>query len=83
MSLNTAGDIVYQKALVAGGIRFQTDPPVCNRCTREITRKNFGWAYLERQERTPGQCEIIECTAGTMIRAGGEPLGTFVLRYNL
>lgn len=83
MSLNTAGDVVYQPAPEAGGTRLQTAPPVCNHCKQEISRQNFGWAYLERQERTPGQCEIVECTTCTPVRASGEPLRTFVLRHNL
>lgn len=83
MALNTAGDIAYQKALVADGICFQSDPPVCNRCKRKITRQNFGWAYLEGQGRIPGQFEVIECTACTPIREAGEPLVTFVSRHHL
>jgi hypothetical protein len=32
----------YRQASIAGGIRFQTDPPVCNLCEREITRQYCG-----------------------------------------
>lgn len=83
MACNTAGDIEYRQASVAGGIRFQTNPPVCNLCEREITRKNFGWAYLVSDGKTPGQFEFIECTACTLIREGGEPLLTFLVRHKL
>lgn len=83
MALNAVGDIEYRQAPVAGGIRFQTDPPVCTCCAREITRKNFGWAYLEGRGNPLEQFEIIECTACTLIREGGELLATFVARHKL
>jgi hypothetical protein len=83
MSLNTDGDLAYQKALVAGGRCFQTDPAAGNGCKREITRQNVGWAYLGRQGRIPGHFEVIECTACTAISAGRERLATFMSRHTL
>ena len=83
MPLNTAGEIVYRPAPRTGGVRFQANPPVCNRCEREITRQNFGWASLRRDRQTPGHCEVIECAGCTARRQGGIPLTLFLARHKL
>src|SRR5205823_983086 len=44
MPISSVGEIAYQIAPPMGGIRLQANPPVCNRCWREITRQNFGCA---------------------------------------
>ena len=83
MPLNAAGEIAYKDADVKGGTRFQDDPPVCTYCKQEITRENFGWAYVERQGGTRGKIEIIECKGCTRRRAGGTPLLIFLERHGL
>ena len=83
MSVSLVGTIEYQPAPSAGAVRFQTDPPVCTHCQREITRQNFGWAYVMSEGRLPEQFEIIECTECTMIREGGPSLTRFLARHKL
>ena len=83
MPLNAAGKIQYNAASVAGGVRFQADPPVCNVCEREITRKNFGFAGVESARRTHETFELVECTACTPLRQSGDALRIFVKRHNL
>jgi hypothetical protein len=83
MPLNTAGKIQYTEAAVAGGVRFQADPPVCSVCEQEITRKNFGFAGVENKRRTPETFEFIECTACTPMRQSGDALKLFLKRHNL
>jgi hypothetical protein len=83
MPLDTAGKIQYKEASAAGGVRFQTDPPVCNVCEREITRKNFGFAGVESVRRTHETFEFVECTACTPMRQSGDPLRRFVERHHL
>ena len=83
MPLDPGGKIVYRAASGQGGIRYQADPPVCNICKQEITRKNFGWAYLEREGGTRTRSEFIACRGCTMLRAGGTPLLLFLERHHL
>jgi len=83
MPLNAAGEITYKDAPVKGGTRFQDNPPVCTYCKQEITRTNFGWAYVERHGGTREKREIIECRGCTQRRAGGTPLLIFLERHGL
>jgi hypothetical protein len=83
MPLDTAGKIEYKELSIIGTVRFQADPPVCNVCEQEITRRNFGFAGVENVRRTPETFEFIECTACTPMRQGGEPLRRFVERHHL
>jgi hypothetical protein len=68
MPISRGGEIAYQPAFPAGGIRLQADPPVCNRCWHEITPRNFGQASVVGQAPFPGRFEFIECTACTPVR---------------
>jgi hypothetical protein len=81
MPRDTAGQITYRDA--DAGLRFQTSPPVCNICHRQITRQNFGMTCLEIHGRTGEQFEHIECTACTLIRESGSPLRAFLHRHHL
>ena len=83
MPLNATGEIRYHNAPGKGQIQYQTDPPVCNLCTREITRENFGWMYFESRGRTGGKFEYIACRGCTMMRASGTPLRLFLERHHL
>jgi len=47
MPINQVGEIAYQPAAPMEGIRWQADPPVCNRCWHEIPPPEF-WAGLRR-----------------------------------
>jgi hypothetical protein len=69
MPLNSVCEVAYQPVPAAGGIRFQANPPVCNRCWREITRQNFGCVTVVGEAPFPGRFEFIECTACTTVRA--------------
>lgn len=82
MPLNAEGEIQYidtQKE----GIRYQADPPLCNRCHQAITRENFGWMFLEGGGRLQGPFEFIECRACTMLRAAGQSLRRFLEHHGL
>jgi hypothetical protein len=83
MALDKAGNIVYRQVVFPELLRFQADPPVCNICEQEITRRNFGQVYIERRERVREEFEIVECTDCTPIREGGPALRDFVDRHNL
>jgi hypothetical protein len=48
---------------VLAQLLLQADPPVCNPCKTRITRKNFGWSYVEKEDDTGQQFEWVECTA--------------------
>ena len=50
MTRHTAVPVRYQEAVPPETIRLQVDPPVCNVCAQEITRQNFGYAYVEIEE---------------------------------
>jgi hypothetical protein len=65
MPISAVGEIAYQGAPPMGRIRLQANPPVCNRCWREITRQNFGCATVVGEAPHPGRFEFIECTACT------------------
>ena len=69
MPLNPVGEVAYTSVPATGGIRFQANPPVCNRCWREITRQNFGCVTVVGDVPFPGRFEFIECTACTTVRA--------------
>ena len=62
MALTSAGDIAYHPAPGAG-VRYQTDPPVCNACEQAVTTANLGKMYLDTpQPHSPrGLYEILEC----------------------
>jgi len=62
MPINPVGEVQYQHASPTGGIRFQANPPVCNRCWREITPRNFGCASVVGEAPLPSRFEFIECT---------------------
>jgi hypothetical protein len=83
MSLDIAGKIEYKEISLIGSVRFQTDPPVCNICEREITRQNFGIAGVEGRGRTQETFEFIECTTCTPMRTGGDAMRRFVERHHL
>ena len=87
MTQNTAVQVRYQEAISPDKIRYQVNPPVCNICAQEITRQNFGHAYVEVEEhkklRKTEQFERIECTACSLIRESGEALLAFVTRHQL
>jgi len=68
MPLSSRGEIAYQPVPPTGEIRFQANPPICNRCWREITRQNFGQASVVGDAPHPGRFEFIECTACTTVR---------------
>jgi hypothetical protein len=69
MPISHVGEIAYQPASPRGGIRLQANPPVCNRCWREITPQNFGRASVVGQALSPSHFEFIECTGCTTVRA--------------
>jgi hypothetical protein len=77
MPLNSVCEVAYQPVPAAGGIRFQANPPVCNRCWREITRQNFGCVTVVGEAPFPGRFEFIECTACTAVRACGPEVTLF------
>ena len=87
MTQHTAVQVRYQAAASPGKLRFQVDPPVCNICAQEITRENFGQAYVEVEEqkklRKVEKFERIECTACTPIRENGAALRAFLTRHHL
>ena len=83
MPVNATGGIAYIDAPEPGGIRYQHDPPVCHLCMQDITRKNFGWMYLEGRGRTRGKVEFIECKGWTRMRLIGTPLWLFLERHTL
>ena len=68
MPLSAGGEIAYQGAPPMGGIRLRANPPVCNRCWREITRQHFGCATVVGAAPHPGHFEFIECIACTPVR---------------
>jgi hypothetical protein len=83
MSTEAKSKIHYKPATLEG-TRYQVDPPYCNLCEQEITRQNFGQAYLTTEGRIPvGNFEFIECTACTLVRDSGEALLTFLQRHKL
>ena len=83
MSLDSAGKIEYKEVLRIGAVRFQADPPVCNMCQQEITRKNFGFACVESNHRSLQRFEFIACTECTPMRESGDTLRRFVEQHNL
>ena len=87
MTRHTAVQVRYQDAVPPDKIRYQVHPPVCNVCEQEITRQNFGQAYVEIEEhkklRKIEQFERIECTACTLIRESGDALLAFLTRHHL
>jgi hypothetical protein len=87
MPIGSAGKVQYKGAQTYGGIRYQAYPPVCNICGQQITRENFGCAYIEvegpKKFQEPEQFERIECTACTLIRESGESLRAFLTRHHL
>jgi hypothetical protein len=82
MPLNAVGEIEYTDTQ-QGGVQYQADPPMCNRCLQEITRENFGWMFLEGGGRRQGPFEFIECRACTMMRAAGQSLRLFLKHHGL
>ena len=87
MALRLTVKARYKKARPPEYVRFQANPPVCNICGQEITRQNFGYAYIEVEEhkkiKQVEQCERIECTACTLVRESGEALLAFLTRHHL
>jgi len=84
MPADSKGQIKYRAAAEKEGTRYQADPPMCNLCGQDITRENFGWAYLTTEGRVPTEkFEFIECTACTLIRESGDALLTFLKRHKL
>jgi hypothetical protein len=83
MPLDPAGKIEYKEVSAIGAVRLQADPPVCNVCQQEITRKNFGFACVESNQRSLQRFEFIACTACTPMRASGDTLRRFVERHHL
>jgi hypothetical protein len=81
MPISSIGEIVYQCAPSMGGIRLQANPPVCNRCWREITQQNFGCATVVGEAPHPGRFEFIECTACTPVRAPRPEVTLFWVRH--
>jgi hypothetical protein len=77
MPPSPVGEIAYQPAPPIGGIRCQNNPPVCNRCWREITRQNFGCVTVVGEVPFPGRFEFIECTECTAVRACGPEVTLF------
>jgi hypothetical protein len=69
MPISHRGEIAYQQASPTGGTRLQVNPPVCNRCWRQITPQNFGRASVVGVAPSPSRFEFIECTACTTVRA--------------
>ena len=83
MPLNPVCEVAYQPVPAAGGIRFQANPPVCNRCWREITRQNFGRVTVVGEAPFPGRFEFIECTECTALRDRGLEVTLFWARHQL
>jgi hypothetical protein len=81
MPLSPIGEIAYQSAPPTGAIRFQANPPVCNRCWRGITRQSFGCATVVGEVPHPGRFEFIECTACTPGRDRGPGVTLFWARH--
>ena len=81
MPLSPVGEIAYQSAPATGGIRFQANPPVCNRCWREITPPNFGCVTVVGEAPFPGRFEFIECIACTPWRDRGPEVMLFWARH--
>ena len=81
MPISSVGEIAYQLALPLGGIRFQANPPVCNRCWREITRQNFGCVTVVGEAPHPGRFEFIECTTCTPVRDPSPGVTLFWARH--
>jgi len=81
MPINPVGEVQYQHASPTGGIRFQANPPVCNRCWREITPRNFGCASVVGEAPLPSRFEFIECTACTTVRDRGPGVTMFWARH--
>ncbi len=77
MPLNAVGEVAYQPVAATGGIRFQANPPVCNRCWREITPHNFACVTVVGEAPYPGRFEFIECTACTTVRDHGSRVALF------
>jgi hypothetical protein len=77
MPLNAVGEVAYQPAPSTRGIRVQANPPVCNRCWREITPHNFGCATVVGEAPYPGRFEFIECTMCTPVRDRGAAVTLF------
>ena len=74
----------YRHYLAPGGVRYQAEPPVCNGCGHEMTRQNFGWAFLVPSDAdTREQVEWMECRACTPIRQGGPLLQHFMAVHHL
>jgi hypothetical protein len=81
MPLNPVGEVAYTSVPAPGGIRVQANPPVCNRCWREITRQNFGCVTVVGDVPFPGRFEFIECTACTAVRDCGPEVTLFWARH--
>ena len=81
MPISSFGEIAYQGAPPMGGIWFQSNPPVCNRCWREITRQNFGCVTVVGDVPFPGRFEFIECTACTAVRDRDPEVTLFWARH--
>jgi len=81
MPINPVGEVAYTSVPATGGIRFQANPPVCNRCWREITRQNFGCVTVVGDVPFPGRFEFIECTACTAVRDHGPEVTLFWTRH--
>jgi hypothetical protein len=81
MPISSVGEIAYQFAPPMGGIRFQANPPVCNRCWREITRQNFGCATVVGEAPHLGRFEFIECTTCTPVRDPSPGVTLFWARH--
>jgi hypothetical protein len=81
MPLNPVGEVAYQHAPPPGDIRLQANPPVCNRCWREITRQNFGRASAVGDAPHPGRFEFIECTVCTTVRDWSPGVTRFWARH--
>lgn len=77
MPINARGEIAYQAVPATGSIRFQANPPVCNRCWRPITPQNFGSVTVVGEAPFPGRFEFIECTACTPVRDCGPGVTRF------
>ena len=77
MPLSSMCEIAYQPAPPTGGIRFQANPPMCNRCWREVTRQNFGCVTVVGTAPHPGRFEFIECTTCTTVRDRGPGVTLF------
>jgi hypothetical protein len=81
MPISSVGEIAYQFAPPMGGIRLQANPPVCNRCWREITRQNFGCATVVGEAPHLGRFEFIECTTCTPVRDPSPGVTLFWVRH--